>query len=329
MDLLKQIISIALLPSEYFRQSGNQYYWLTYVVAALFGLLVYLVTKRRFRLSLKRATAMLFPPRMIEHQSTKLDFKLMFVSIYYLALQVITIGGTTLLTIAGVVKILTQVFGTSAFVLVAPSWFVTLGCMAGVFLAIEFGYWLSHYLMHKIPFLWEFHKVHHSAEVLTPLTEWRQHPVELYIFPALIGLAACLVQAPFVYLFGEKSFVIDPLSSNFISMAFWYTFLHLRHTELPIYATGFLGKIIQAPAHHQVHHSTNPKHFDTNLGYCLSIFDWMFGTLYVPKKGEKFEFGLGHQDDALETVVGSIVAPITRVAQMAINAARAKVNAPQ
>ena len=42
---------------------------------------------------------------------------------------------------------------------------------------------------HKIPALWEFHKVHHSAEVMTPLTELRQHPVEIIVVVNLIGLA--------------------------------------------------------------------------------------------------------------------------------------------
>ena len=49
--------------------------------------------------------------------------------------------------------------------------------------------------MHRVPALWEFHKVHHSAEVLTPLTEWRQHPLELMLFPVVIGAATAVVRA--------------------------------------------------------------------------------------------------------------------------------------
>jgi sterol desaturase/sphingolipid hydroxylase (fatty acid hydroxylase superfamily) len=88
--------------------------------------------------------------------------------------------------------------------------------------------------------------------------------------------------------------------------------VHLRHTELPIYVSGWMAKLIQTPAHHQVHHSTDPKHFDKNMGYCLSIFDWLFGTLYIPKKDEKLSYGLGHEDSALETAVGSLFAPFGR-----------------
>ncbi len=42
-----------------------------------------------------------------------------------------------------------------------------------LFLAYELGYWFNHWLSHKVPLLWEFHKVHHTAEVLTPLTNFR------------------------------------------------------------------------------------------------------------------------------------------------------------
>src|SRR5947209_5477222 len=49
-------------------------------------------------------------------------------------------------------------------------------------LAFEFGYWAAHYAFHRIPALWEFHKVHHSAEVMTTFTEMRQHPVEIVVF---------------------------------------------------------------------------------------------------------------------------------------------------
>ena len=330
METLKQILSYVLFPFGYFSRTDSQFFILTYFTAAFVAVVIYLAMRKRLSLSLRAIKLLLLPPRILQHPSTKLDLKLVFVGLYYMLLQVLTIGGTTLLTVAGTVAALTQVFGVSSHVVAAPSWPVTVACMFLVFLAVEFGYWISHLLMHKIPFLWEFHKVHHSAEVLTPLTEWRQHPVELNIFPILMGAASCLVQGPFVWWFGENAFVLDPLRANLLSMAFWYTILHLRHTELPFYATGLLGKIIQAPAHHQVHHSTNPKHFDMNMGYCLSIFDWAFGTLYVPKKGEKFKYGLGHQDDALETAVGSILAPIGRVMMMAVNAARRKPNrAPQ
>ena len=51
-----------------------------------------------------------------------------------------------------------------------------------VFLAFELGYWFHHYLSHRIPFMWEFHKVHHTAEVLTPVTIFRVHPLDTVVY---------------------------------------------------------------------------------------------------------------------------------------------------
>ena len=323
MDLLTQLISYLLFPLYYLTQPDSQYFWPTYLVSGVIAIALYMISKRRWRVSLFAAKEILLPTKLLEHESSKLDAKMFFVGLYYLALQVLLIGGTTVLSVAGTVAVFDNIFG-SAPEPVGPSWIITGITMFLVFLAVEFGYWLSHYMMHKIPALWEFHKVHHSAEVLTPLTEWRQHPVELALFPVLMGGAACLVQGPMVWYFGLNAQVLDPMKANLLSMAFWYTILHLRHTELPVYATGWLGRIIQAPAHHQVHHSTNPAHFDMNLGYCLSIWDWLFGTLYVPRKGEKFNFGLGHQDDALETVLGSLLTPIGRAGTLIFERFRTK-----
>jgi sterol desaturase/sphingolipid hydroxylase (fatty acid hydroxylase superfamily) len=315
MDYLISGLTYVLFPLFYILQPGSQYYWATYGGAAVSAILLYLVLNRRTRLSLRGALQLVLPRQLVTHASTRLDLKLFFIGAYYLLLQVLLVGGFTVLTVPTTVHILDRFFG-SVPTPIAPSYMITAFTMALVFLAIELGYWTSHFMMHKIPALWEFHKVHHSAEVLTPLTEWRQHPLELALFPLLMGGASSLVQGPIVWYFGEQSQIINPVTANYISMAFWYTILHLRHSELPFYATGFLGHIIQAPAHHQVHHSTNPKHFDKNLGYCLSVFDWLFGTLYVPRKGEKFSFGLGHHDSALETALGSLVAPFGRAAKL-------------
>jgi len=54
-------------------------------------------------------------------------------------------------------------------------------------IALDFGVFITHYLQHKIPTLWEFHKVHHSAEVLTPITVYRMHPVDTLFTTSVTG----------------------------------------------------------------------------------------------------------------------------------------------
>ena len=65
-------------------------------------------------------------------------------------------------------------------------------------------------------------------------------------------------------------------------MFFIYVYVHLQHSQVWIAFTGWLGRLFMSPAHHQIHHSSNPAHFNKNLGSCLALWDWMFGTLHVP-----------------------------------------------
>jgi sterol desaturase/sphingolipid hydroxylase (fatty acid hydroxylase superfamily) len=77
---------------------------------------------------------------------------------------------------------------------------------------------------------------------------------------------------------------------------------------------GVLGRIFVSPAYHQVHHSSNPKHFNKNFGSCLALWDWMFGTLYVPEKErEPLTFGFPDQPNA-HTVKGELVDPFGNTA---------------
>jgi len=90
---------------------------------------------------------------------------------------------------------------------------------------------------------------------------------------------------------------------------FIHAYVHLQHSHMWIAFRGLAGRIFISPAHHQVHHSENPKHFNKNFGSCLALWDWMFGTLYVPaKKREKLTFGVAGRADA-HSVKGELVAP--------------------
>jgi hypothetical protein len=57
--------------------------------------------------------------------------------------------------------------------------------------------------------------------------------------------------------------------------------------------SGPISYVIQGPAHHQIHHSTKAAHVGKNLGFTLALWDWLFGTLYLPREREKLEFGVG------------------------------------
>ena len=98
---------------------------------------------------------------------------------------------------------------------------------------------------------------------------------------------------------------------------FAFLFLQLHHAQVWIPFTGWLGRILISPAHHQIHHSTNPIHHNKNMGSCLAIFDWLFGTLHIPaRQRERLTFGV--TADAGEVRVdphsleGALLAPFRR-----------------
>ena len=91
------------------------------------------------------------------------------------------------------------------------------------------------------------------------------------------------------------------------------TWGHLRHSHLWIPFQGLAGKLFQSPAHHQVHHSTDPRHFDKNLGFALAVWDWAFGTLHIPsKQREVTEYGVGEEYQDYATVTRSLTRPFAK-----------------
>jgi sterol desaturase/sphingolipid hydroxylase (fatty acid hydroxylase superfamily) len=210
----------------------------------------------------------------------------------------------------GIVGALSAAFGAPA-----PSWPAWLSrsvMTLMLFLAYELGYWFNHWLSHKVPLLWEFHKVHHSAEVLTPLTNFRVHPVYTFVFANIIAFSTAVASGLGHYAFGDTTYQYAFADTNIILVVFIHAWVHLQHSHVWISFTGWLGRVFVSPAHHQVHHSADPRHFNKNFGSCLALWDWMFGTLYVPAKSrEPLTFGFPGEPDA-HTVKGELVDPLVK-----------------
>jgi sterol desaturase/sphingolipid hydroxylase (fatty acid hydroxylase superfamily) len=178
-----------------------------------------------------------------------------------------------------------------------------------IFIAYELAYWLNHYFSHRVPLLWEFHKVHHTAEVLSPLTNFRIHPVYGIVFGNLIALFVGTTDGVLHYLKFGTPFGVGA-GGNVVALAFVWILGHLQHSHLWIAVTGPLGRVIVSPAHHQIHHSNDPKHFNKNFGSSLAIWDWIFGTLHIPNRDrEDLSFGVGSATPDHHTVVGGMLTP--------------------
>jgi sterol desaturase/sphingolipid hydroxylase (fatty acid hydroxylase superfamily) len=306
MDLAWSIIAA---PLSRFVSPGSEYHVFVLAGTVVTALAVYVGRRpgrpwRRIRAFFRAATA----PAIWRHRSSWLDCKMFLFSSMFYATGITGLLGVSALSERGTAALLATLFGPPA--VAGSSSLAATATMAVLYVVVyDLGYWACHYAMHKSPVLWEFHKVHHSAEVLTPLTEMRQHPVELMLFPVFNGLVIGALYAAVAHLFGWQAQHLSLFWTNVLMLAFIYTFLHLRHSQLWIPARGWLGRIVQSPAHHQIHHSTDPRHFDKNLGLCLSLWDWAFGTLYVPDRREALIFGLGAESREHDGLVSALWLP--------------------
>ncbi len=233
-----------------------------------------------------------FPNRILLHPSSLVDIRLWTLNGVVFASAYGMLGLGLFFWRDAIVAGLTHIFGPRAPAH-WPAWTILTLATVLQLLAYELAYWFGHFLFHKVPALWEFHKVHHSAEVMTTLTELRQHPVEIIAFINLIGLATGISFGVMTYAFGPGIRPFTLLNGNILLMMFLITYGHLRHSHMWIPFTGVAGRILQSPAHHQLHHSVDPAHFDKNLGFALAIWDWAFGTLAIPAKTrEPIVFGV-------------------------------------
>ncbi len=182
-----------------------------------------------------------------------------------------------------------------------------------IFLAFEFGYWLDHYLKHRVPALWAFHSVHHAAETLSPLTVFRVHPVDSVVFINIVALCSGIANGAADALTGTTGGEFTLWGTNVILLGFTLTVQHLQHSHLWIAFTGIWGRLLASPAHHQLHHSSDPAHFGKNLGSFLSVWDWLFGTLLIPKRERgTLTFGGEVAADRPHSVTGGLLTPFVR-----------------
>lgn len=155
--------------------------------------------------------------------------------------------------------------------------------------------WVAHYYFHKIPELWEFHKVHHSAEHLNFVTADRHHPVEIIATATLTTIAYGLVNGLFIGLFGDQLTVATIMGANAFLFVFNICGGALRHSPFWISFGPVVEKWVISPAMHQIHHSDNPDHYDRNFGGSLSVWDRLAGSLHLADKNDITAFGVGEE----------------------------------
>lgn len=229
------------------------------------------------------------------HASARADYGFYLVNavIYPLLVGPALVGGGAIAT--GLGGLLKPILGTPHG-LAASGWPMKVLFTVAIFLAYDFGRFVSHSLLHDVPVLWDFHKVHHSAEVLTPFTGFRVHPVDL----ALIAWTTAITTGSVIFLFqwlGGPSLTVYEFLGTQALLWLFNLLGNLKHWQAYISYGPVLDRWLIAPAHHRLHHSAEPQHFGRNRGFELTVWDRLYGSFALPRRDETFRMGLGDGSD--------------------------------
>lgn len=185
-----------------------------------------------------------------------------------------------------------------------------------LFVVYEAAYWVNHWLSHRVAWLWAFHKVHHTAESLSLLTNFRVHPVDTIVFYNMVAVLAGVTAGAMRHVFGQGMAEVSVAGTNVFVFVGSIMLNYLQHSHLWMASTGRWGRLILSPAHHQLHHSTDPAHHNRNLGSTIAVFDWLFGTLLVPTRTrQKLRFGVDDLDHDPHGFHGALIQPFVEASR--------------
>ena len=147
-------------------------------------------------------------------------------------------------------------------------------------LAQDFLYWFLHTVGHYVRFFWAMHVTHHSSEHFNLTTGFRStvfeplYRVFFYLPLAFMGFTA--MDILFAYL-------VTQIYGNLV------------HTQYKINFPKWYEYVFVTPSHHRVHHASNVRYLDKNMGMVLILWDRWFGTFQAELEEDKIKYGLTTQ----------------------------------
>lgn len=270
----------------YLTDPSKRIYWGFLLSSALFGLCF--SGFYRYKFGAKQMLLELINPQALFNRSTLVDLGLLVTNhLLRILLFLPIVGGQV-----GIALAVSRFLNTH--VMPSPQLAVSAMMVAVLYTVIFFiiddlSRFLLHVLMHKLPWLWYFHQVHHNAETLTPLTLYRFHPVEVFLLTGRSVLVGGLLSGLFLYGFAGHISAWDILGVNAVGFIFSALGSNLRHSHIPL-SFGFIEKWFISPAQHQLHHSKD--HIDINFGTYLAIWDRLFGSWLQGSPYQKISYGL-------------------------------------
>jgi sterol desaturase/sphingolipid hydroxylase (fatty acid hydroxylase superfamily) len=293
--------------------SNARFFWISILGFVLIAAGLYAWRHRGKPLSAGGFLRFVFPKEIYAHQSAKITYKFYVVyGLINLVLPFEAFLGTGETTTAMTRGALTALFGAGGTLEAPTGLWVTALFTLIVFVAIDFGYFVAHVMLHKIPAFWEFHKVHHSVTAMQPMACSQLHPVEGIMQAVLTSIGAGLVIGSTDYVFANPPAQITVFNASILLLITNVVFL-FRHSHVWLNFPYRISHLLCSPAMHQVHHSTNPQHWDKNFAVNFSVWDWLFKSLYVPRAYEKLSFGVPEESFSdFDTIKKLMVLPFKK-----------------
>ena len=160
------------------------------------------------------------------------------------------------------------------------------------FIVLDFVQWFTHVLLHKYPFLWKFHKVHHSVKEMGFAAHLRYHWMENILYKPLKTFGVMILGG----FEPEQAYMV-----HFLAI----TIGHFNHSNIKI-TWGIFKYIFNNPVMHLYHHAyTLPEGKNgVNYGISLSIWDYLFKTNYIPEDSGTIEIGFEGEEQFPKSFIG-------------------------
>ena len=165
-----------------------------------------------------------------------------------------------------------------------------------LFVVADFIQWNVHRMLHHSPWLWEFHKVHHSVEEMGFAAHLRYHWMETVVYKSVQYIPLAMIG------FGLDDFFILHLVTIVIG--------HLNHANVKI-TYGPLKYVLNNPVMHLWHHAKElpTGSHGVNYGISLSLWDYLFGTAYVPNENANEPLGFENLESFPKTFWNQLTYP--------------------
>lgn len=189
-------------------------------------------------------------------------------------------------------------FGITNLVAIEVNSWVVWQQLLLMFVLRDFIQWNVHRLLHRSDFLWQFHKVHHSVKQMGFAAHLRFHWMETVVYRSIEYIPLAMIG------FSLDDFFII----HIIALAIG----HFNHSNFRL-SLGPLKYIFNNPQMHIWHHAKKlPKErrYGVNFGLSLSIWDYIFGSNYIPSNGRDVELGFEGDETFPQSFITQEIYPL-------------------